>query len=239
MTLQILGEFLGTMILVFLGDGVVAANVLKGTKSENAGWITIAIGWGTAVAIAVWVVGFFSPAYLNPALVIAFMALGKISIGLGISFIIAEFLGAMVGALLVWLHYYPHWEQTKDQAAILGTFCTAPAIRHTWSNYLGEAFDDAVLMVLVMAMGQYRLAGGFGPIIVGFVILSVGLSLGPTTGYAMNPARDFGPRIMHAILPIKGKGGSDWGYAWIPATGSIVGAVIAGLLFNVVVTMLH
>ena len=212
MTLQILGEFLGTFILVLLGNGVVAANVLGKTKSENAGWVTIAIGWGLAVAVAVWVVGFFSPAYLNPALVIGFLVLGKIKIGLAFAFIVAEFLGAMLGAVAVWLHYYPHWEETKD-------------------------FDGALLMILIMAMGHYRLEGGFGPIIVGFLIMAVGFSLGPTTGYAMNPARDLGPRIMHALLPIKNKGTSGWVYAWIPATGSIVGAVIAGLLYQWMLTL--
>lgn len=135
MTLQILGEFLGTFILVLLGNGVVAANVLGKTKSENAGWVTIAIGWGLAVAVAVWVVGFFSPAYLNPALVIGFLVLGKIKIGLAFAFIVAEFLGAMLGAVAVWLHYYPHWEETKDSSLILASFATAPAIRHSWSNY--------------------------------------------------------------------------------------------------------
>ncbi|WOW92994.1 MIP/aquaporin family protein [Lactococcus cremoris] len=189
MTLQILGEFLGTFILVLLGNGVVAANVLGKTKSENAGWVTIAIGWGLAVAVA------------------------------------------------VWLHYYPHWEETKDSSLILASFATAPAIRHSWSNFLGEAFDGGLLMLLIMAMGHYRLEGGFGTIIIGFLIMAVGFSLGPTTGYAMNPARDLGPRIMHALLPIKNKGTSDWGYAWIPATGSIVGAVIAGLLYQWMLTL--
>ena len=235
MGLQILGEFLGTAILVLLGNGVVAANVLNKTKSQDAGWVTIALGWGMAVAIAVWVVGFFSPAYLNPALVIGFMVLGKVKVGIGLAFILAEFLGAMVGAVAVWLHYYPHWERTEDSSLILASFATGPAIRHTWSNFFGEALDGAVLMVLIMAMGQYRLAGGFGPIIVGVVIMAVGFSLGPTTGYAMNPARDLGPRIMHAILPIKNKGNSDWGYAWIPVIAPIVGAVIAGLLFQLIV----
>ena len=237
MTLQILGEFLGTFILVLLGNGVVAANVLGKTKSENAGWVTIAIGWGLAVAVAVWVVGFFSPAYLNPALVIGFLVLGKIKIGLALAFIVAEFLGAMLGAVAVWLHYYPHWEETKDSSLILASFATAPAIRYSWSNFLGEAFDGALLMLLIMAMGHYRLEGGFGTIIIGFLIMAVGFSLGPTTGYAMNPARDLGPRIMHALLPIKNKGTSGWGYAWIPATGSIVGAVIAGLLYQWMLTL--
>jgi len=235
MSLQIVGEFLGTFILVLLGDGVVAANVLRKTKSENAGWVSIAIGWGLAVSVAVWIVGFFSPAYLNPALVIGFMVLGKIQIGLGLEFILAEFLGAMLGAVAVWLHYYPHFEETEDSGLILATFSTAPALRHTWSNFLGEAFDGAILMALIMAMGKYQFAGGFGPLVVGLLIMAVGFSLGPTTGYAMNPARDLGPRIMHAILPIKNKGNSDWSYAWIPVIAPVVGAIIAGLLFNLIV----
>ena len=170
-------------------------------------------------------------------MVIGFLVLGKIKIGLAFAFIVAEFLGAMLGAVAVWLHYYPHWEETKDSSLILASFATAPAIRHSWSNFLGEAFDGALLMILIMAMGHYRLEGGFGPIIVGFLIMAVGFSLGPTTGYAMNPARDLGPRIMHALLPIKNKGTSGWGYAWIPATGSIVGAVIAGLLYQWMLTL--
>ncbi|HEN7472328.1 TPA: aquaporin family protein [Streptococcus agalactiae] len=210
---QFLGEFLGTFILVLLGDGVVAGNVLSKTKEEGTGWTAIVFGWGIACTVAVYVSGLFSPAHLNPAVTLAMASIGAISWGQVIPFIIAQMLGAMVAATILWLHYYPHWKETKDSGLILASFSTGPAIRHTPSNLLGE-------------------------IIVGIVIFAVGFSLGPTTGYAINPARDLGPRLMHAILPIENKGDSDWSYAWIPVVGPIIGGVLGAILYNIALTLI-
>ncbi|VHF36753.1 Glycerol uptake facilitator protein [Streptococcus pyogenes] len=150
----------------------------------------------------------------------------------------AQFLGAMLGALVLYLHYYPHWKETKDAGTILACFSTGPAIRHTWSNLLGEALGTAVLVITAMAIGPNKVAAGFGPIIVGFVVMAVGFSLGATTGYAINPARDLGPRIMHALLPIPNKGDSDWSYAWIPVLGPILGGVAGALIYQVILNMM-
>jgi len=232
MVTQLVGEFIGTLLLVLLGDAVVAGNVLKDTKEEGTGWLAIAIGWGVAVAIAAYCAGFLSPAHLNPAVTIAMAATGGFSWALVGPFIGAQMLGAMAGALLLWIHYLPHWKVTTNKGAILGSFATAPAIRHTVSNLFGEALGTAVLVMGIMAIGHNNVVSGLGPIIVGLIILGIGLSLGPTTGYAINPARDLGPRIMHAILPIKNKGGSDWGYSWIPVLGPILGGTLGAFLYQ-------
>ena len=232
--IQYLGEFLGTFILVLLGDGVVAGNVLSKTKEEGTGWVAIVLGWGIACTVAVYVSGFFSPAHLNPAVTFAMASIGAISWGQVFPFIIAQMLGAMAAAFVLWLHYYPLWAETKDSGLILASFSTGPAIRHTASNFLGEALGTAILVITIMAIGPNKVAAGLGPIIVGTVIFAVGFSLGPTTGYAINPARDLGPRIMHALLPIANKGDSDWSYAWIPVLGPIVGGVVGALLYNII-----
>ncbi|HEO2334430.1 TPA: aquaporin family protein [Streptococcus agalactiae] len=217
---QFLGEFLGTFILVLLGDGVVAGNVLSKTKEEGTGWTAIVFGWGIACTVAVYVSGLFSPAHLNPAVTLAMASIG-----------------AMVAATILWLHYYPHWKETKDSGLILASFSTGPAIRHTPSNLLGEIIGTAILVITIMAIGPSKVAAGLGPIIVGIVIFAVGFSLGPTTGYAINPARDLGPRLMHAILPIENKGNSDWSYAWIPVVGPIIGGVLGAILYNIALTL--
>ena len=209
---QFLGEFLGTFILVLLGDGVVAGNVLSKTKEEGMGWTAIVFGWGIACTVAVYVSGLFSPAHLNPAVTLAMASIGAISWGQVIPFIIAQMLGAMVAATILWLHYYPHWKETKDSGLILASFSTGPAIRHTPSNLLGEIIGTAILVIKIMAIG-------------------------PTTGYAINPARDLGPRLMHAILPIENKGNSDWSYAWIPVVGPIIGGVLGAILYNIALTL--
>ncbi len=234
---QFLGEFLGTFILVLLGDGVVAGNVLSKTKEEGTGWTAIVFGWGIACTVAVYVSGLFSPAHLNPAVTLAMASIGAISLGQVIPFIIAQMLGAMVAATILWLHYYPHWKETKDSGLILASFSTGPAIRHTPSNLLGEIIGTAILVITIMAIGPSKVAAGLGPIIVGIVIFAVGFSLGPTTGYAINPARDLGPRLMHAILPIENKGNSDWSYAWIPVVGPIIGGVLGAILYNIALTL--
>lgn len=232
------GELLGTFILVLLGDGVVSACILNKTKAQNSGWIAIVLGWGIAVTVAVYISGFMSGAHLNPAVTLAMAAIGSLPWSQVVTYLVAQFLGAMLGALVLYLHYYPHWKETKDAGTILACFSTGPAIRHTWSNLLGEALGTAVLVITVMAIGPNKVAAGFGPIIVGFVVMAVGFSLGATTGYAINPARDLGPRIIHALLPIPNKGDSDWSYAWIPVLGPILGGVAGALIYQVILNIM-
>lgn len=232
------GELLGTFILVLLGDGVVSACILNKTKAQNSGWIAIVLGWGIAATVAVYISGFMSGAHLNPAVTLAMAAIGSLPWSQVVTYLVAQFLGAMLGALVLYLHYYPHWKETKDAGTILACFSTGPAIRHTWSNLLGEALGTAVLVITVMAIGPNKVAAGFGPIIVGFVVMAVGFSLGATTGYAINPARDLGPRIMHALLPIPNKGDSDWSYAWIPVLGPILGGIAGALIYQVILNMM-
>ncbi|EFM32977.1 TPA: aquaporin family protein [Streptococcus pyogenes] len=236
--MNFIGELLGTFILVLLGDGVVSACILNKTKAQNSGWIAIILGWGIAVTVAVYISGFMSGAHLNPAVTLAMAAIGSLPWSQVVTYLVAQFLGAMLGALVLYLHYYPHWKETKDAGTILACFSTGPAIRHTWSNLLGEALGTAVLVITVMAIGPNKVAAGFGPIIVGFVVMAVGFSLGATTGYAINPARDLGPRIMHALLPIPNKGDSDWSYAWIPVLGPILGGVAGALIYQVILNMM-
>lgn len=229
--LQIFSEFLGTLILVLLGDGVVAGVVLAKSKAENAGWVAITLGWGAAVTIAVYVSGFMGPAHLNPAVTLGLASAGLFSWGLVIPFILAQLVGAFVGAIIVWLAYLPQYAATKDEAAILGSFATGPAIRSYGANVLTEAIGTFVLVFSLLAFTQNTFADGFNPVVVGILILSIGLSLGGPTGYAINPARDLGPRIAHQILPIKHKGDSDWAYSWVPIVGPFVGGVVAALLW--------
>jgi glycerol uptake facilitator protein len=239
-----LGEFIGTMILIILGDGVVAGVLLRNSKAENSGWIVITFGWGMAVAVAVYAVLGISGAFINPAVTIGFATIGQLPWAQVPGFIIAQFLGAFVGAVIVWLAYLPHWEETADPGLKLGVFCTAPAIYNTVANLICEIIGTAVLVFGVLGIlgntQQLQQAGGadlflFGifPLLVGLLVLGIGLSLGGPTGYAINPARDLGPRIAHAVLPIPGKGGSDWGYAWIPVVGPIIGGIIGAVLYNV------
>ncbi|HEP1508852.1 TPA: aquaporin family protein [Streptococcus pyogenes] len=236
--MNFIGELLGTFILVLLGDGVVSACILNKTKAQNSGWIAIILGWGIAVTVAVYISGFMSGAHLNPAVTLAMAAIGSLPWSQVVTYLVAQFLGAMLGALVLYLHYYPHWKETKDAGTIFACFSTGPAIRHTWSNLFGEALGTAVLVITVMAIGPNKVAAGFGPIIVGFVVMAVGFSLGATTGYAINPARDLGPRIMHALLPIPNKGDSDWSYAWIPVLGPILGGVAGALIYQAILNMM-
>jgi len=230
-----LAEFFGTLLLILLGDGVVASVLLKGSKSENAGWLVIVIGWGLAVTLAIYAVGQYSGAHINPAVTIGLAYAGSFSWDLVPGYCLAQFAGAFTGAILVWLHFMPHWERTEDQSAKLGVFCTAPAIRSTFNNLISEIIGTAVLVLGLLFIGANQFAEGLNPIIVGLLIASIGLSLGGTTGFAINPARDLGPRIAHFILPIAGKGNSDWKYSWIPVLGPILGgllgAVVYGMLF--------
>lgn len=224
---QTIGEFIGTMILILLGDGVCAAVNLNKSKAQASGWIVIAFGWAMAVMMGVYISGFMGPAHLNPAVSLAMAMTGAIGWNLVIPFIIAQMLGAFVGALLVWLAYLPHWSVTKDQGAILGTFATGPAIRNYSANFITELIGTFVLVLGLLAFGQNVFADGTNVFAVGGLILAIGLSLGGPTGYAINPARDLGPRIAHAVLPIGNKGTSDWAYSWVPVVGPMVGAIVA------------
>lgn len=234
-TLQIFSEFLGTMILVLLGDGVCAAVNMKKSKAEGAGWVAIALGWGAAVTIAVYIAGTMGPAHLNPAVTLGMAMIGDFEWALVVPFIIAQVLGGVLGAVLVWLTYLPHFKETKDEGAILGTFATGPAIRNTTSNIMSETIGTFVLVFALMMFGQNAFSEGLNPLVVGVLILSIGLSLGGSTGYAINPARDLGPRIAHQLLPIANKGTSDWGYSWIPVVAPMIGGAIAAMLYMVIV----
>jgi glycerol uptake facilitator protein len=229
-----LGEVIGTMILIIFGGGVVAGVVLKGTKSENSGWIVITMAWGLGVATAVYAVGGISGAHLNPALTIGLALIGEFAWSQVPSYIVAQMIGAFIGATLVWLHYYPHWKETKDQGAKLAVFSTGPAIRHTPANLFSEILGTFVLVMGILAIGANQFTEGLNPLIVGFLIVVIGLSLGGTTGYAINPARDLAPRIAHFLLPIAGKGSSDWKYSWIPVVGPIIGGGLGALFYAAV-----
>ena len=231
---QIFSEFIGTAILILLGDGVCAAVNLNKSKAQNSGWIVIAFGWALAVTIAVFVAGLNGPAHLNPAVTIAMAMTGSLSPSLVLPFIIAQVLGGIVGAILVWLAYLPHWDVTTDRGAILGTFATGPAIRHYPANFISEVIGTFVLVTGLLAIGANKFAEGSNVFAVGGLILAIGLSLGGTTGYAINPARDLGPRIAHFILPMKNKGDSDWAYSWIPVIAPIVGGGLAVALFSLI-----
>ena len=228
-----LGEFVGTMLLIILGDGVVAGVLLRNSKAENSGWIVITFGWGMAVAVAVYCVGQFSGAHINPAVSLGFAVAGELPWAQVPGYIIAQFLGAIVGAAIVWLTYLPHWEETADPGLKLGVFCTAPAIYNTPANIITEIVGTFVLVFGVFGIVANDLAPGLLPLLVGLLVLGIGLSLGGPTGYAINPARDLGPRIAHAVLPIAGKGGNDWGYSWIPVVGPIIGGILGALAFTV------
>ena len=227
-----LGEFIGTMLLILLGDGVVAAVLLRNSKAENSGWIVITWGWAIAVAVAVYCVVQFSGAHINPAVTIGLASIGGFDWAQVPGYIIAQFLGAFVGAVLVWLAYLPHWGETDDAGLKLGVFCTAPAIYNTTANVITEVIGTFVLVFGVLGILANDLATGLGPLLIGLLVLGIGLSLGGPTGYAINPARDLGPRIAHAVLPIAGKGGSDWGYAWIPVVAPIIGGILGALAYT-------
>lgn len=237
MPATVIGEFLGTLILLLLGNGVVANVLLTDTKGNGGGWIVITAGWAFAVMSGGMVaVALGAPGELNPAVSIANVVTGVYPLATGLAHVAAQMLGAMVGATLVWLHYLPHWVRTKDQGLILACFCNAPAVRTTGPNLLAEIIGTAVLVLVAGAIGARGVLGAtpatnVGSFLVGCLVWGIGLSLGGPTGYAINPARDLGPRIAHALLPIAGKGGSDWGYSWIPVVGPVLGASLAASLW--------
>jgi glycerol uptake facilitator protein len=226
-------EVVGTMLLVLLGDGVVAGVLLSKSKAEKSGWIVITTGWALGVALAVYAVGRISGAHLNPAITLGLAAVGKFPWSEVPVYILAQMLGAFLGAALVWLAYLAHWEQTPDRDLKLAVFSTAPAIRRTAANLATEIIGTSVLVFGVLALGANKTPNdtGLTPLLVGFLVWAIGLSLGGPTGYAINPARDLAPRIAHAVLPIVGKGGSDWGYSWIPVLGPVVGGVIGAVAY--------
>ena len=229
-----IAEIVGTALLVLLGDGVVANVVLTGTKGQNSGWIVITMGWGMAVFVAVFAVAAFSGAHINPAVTIGLAAAGKFDWANVPVYLLAQFIGGALGGFLTWLHYRPHFGATQDTDLKLAVFSTGPAIRNVPANLISEIVGTFVLVfgVLYLAAPEVGL-GALDALPVGLLVLVIGLSLGGTTGYAINPARDLSPRIMHALLPIPGgKRDSDWSYSWIPVVGPVVGGILAALAYH-------
>lgn len=234
-----IAEMIGTMILVLLGNGVVANVILNGTKGNNGGWMVITTAWGLAVFVAVVIAGPYSGAHLNPIVSLGLAAIGKFAWANVPLYVAAQMLGAMIGSALVWLIYRDHFERTEDQNTLLAAFCTDPAIRNNTSNMASEIVGTFVLVFTVFYITEARILtndapvglGSIGAIPVAFLVWAIGLSLGGTTGYAINPARDLGPRLMHAMLPVLGKGSSKWSYAWIPVLGPVIGAGLAAVLY--------
>ncbi len=232
-------ELIGTTLLILLGNGVVANVVLKGTKGNNAGWMVITTGWALAVFVGVVIATPYSGAHLNPAVTLALAIVGKFSWSKVITYIVAQLIGSIIGAFLVWIVYRDHFDATPDCNAQLGVFCTAPAIHNRVFNLLSEIVGTFVLIFVIFYFTNAEISdrktpiglGSLGALPVAFLVWAIGLSLGGTTGYAINPARDFGPRIAHFLLPIKQKGPSNWKYCWIPIIGPFIGASIAALLY--------
>ena len=232
-------ELIGTMVLIILGDGVVANVLLNKSKGNNAGWIVITAGWAFAVTVAVYLVNTISGAHLNPAVTIGLASIGKFDWALVPAYLAAQMIGAFLGGVVVWLAYLPHWKETDNQGAKLGVFCTSPAIRNAPANVITEVVGTFILVLGVLAVlspknlvPHFGFDTGFAPCLVGVIVWAIGLSLGGPTGYAINPARDLGPRLAHAILPIVGKGGSDWSYAWVPIVGPIIGGIIGAWFYK-------
>ena len=231
-------ELVGTAILIILGDGVVANVLLARSKAQNAGWIVITAGWGFAVMAAVYVVGSVSGAHINPAVTFA-VALTNCNFGWGTAlyYWAAQFIGAFIGAVVVYLHFLPHWEATEDPGLKLAVFSTGPAIRNTVTNLISEIIGTFILVFGVFGItSSANKVGALAALLVGLLVFGIGLSLGGPTGYAINPARDLGPRIAHALLPIAGKGDSDWAYSWIPVVGPLIGGGLGALAYQALFT---
>lgn len=243
-----LAEAIGTMILLILGDGVVANVLLNKSKGQHGGWMVITTGWAMAVIIAIFCVGRVSGAHLNPAVTIALAVVGLFPWAQAPGYILAQIFGAFLGAVVVWLIYFPHWAETESEETKLAVFSTAPAIRHPVHNFISEVIGTAILLfgILAIAANAQQLitpnginlsvvfSQGIQPILVGFLVWGIGLSLGGPTGYAINPARDLGPRLAYALLPIAGKGTADWGYFWIPVVAPIIGGSVGAALFTLI-----
>ncbi len=228
-----IAEAIGTMLLVLLGDGVVAAVLLNRSKAQNSGWIVITTGWAMAVAVAVYVAGGISGGHINPAVTLSLALAGKFAWSEVPGYLAAQFLGAFVGAILVWLAYFAHWSETEDRGLKLAVFSTGPAIRRLPLNIVTEIIGTFVLVfgVLAIVANSALTQSGLTPLLVGFLVWAIGLSLGGPTGFAINPARDLGPRFAHAILPIPNKGGSDWGYSWVPVLGPMIGGAVGAVAY--------
>jgi|SRR5690606_19993506 len=229
-----LAEFLGTLLLILLGNGVVAGATLKGTKSEGGGYLMVCLAWGLAVMLAIFAVGRISGAHINPAVTIALVVSGDFAASDAPGYMLAQLAGAFTGAVLVYLHYYTHWKVTPDPSMKLGTFCTTPAMRSPIHNFFSEFLATLVLALGVLFIGANEFAEGLNPVILGALVTSIGFGFGGTTGFAINPARDLGPRIAHAVLPIPGKGSSDWSYSWIPVIGPLSGGATGAWLYTII-----
>jgi glycerol uptake facilitator protein len=230
------GEFFGTLVLIVLGTGVVAGVLLEKSKAFGAGWSVITTGWGFAVTLGVFTAKTFgsADAHLNPAVTLAF-AIKSGSFENVAGYFAAQLAGAFTGAIITWLHYLPHWAETTDATLKLGVFATSPAIRHPLANLISEIFGTFILVIGIYAIfsrGSGGITAGMGPLLLGILVWAIGLSMEGTTGYAINPARDLGPRLAHAILPIAGKGGSDWKYAWVPVIAPLIGGALGGLVMK-------
>lgn len=226
------GEVIGTMIVVLFGAGIGAGSSLKGSYAKDAGWIVVTIAWGLAVTMGVFAVGSISGAHLNPAVTIGFAVIGEFPWADVPGYIVGQMIGGILGAILVFFHYLPHWKGTDDPGAKLGVFATSPAIPHTFSNLMSEMIGTCVLVLGLLFIGANEFTEGLNPFAVGLLIVVIGMSLGGTTGYAINPARDLGPRIAHFFLPIPGKGNSNWGYSWIPVVGPLVGGALGAVFYK-------
>lgn len=245
---KLIAEFVGTMVLLIFGNGVVANVVLSRTKGARSGWIVISTAWGLGVAMAVYFVGRISGAHINPAVTVGLASIGAFPWSMVPGYLVSQLLGAFTGASVVWLAYLPHWKETEDASAKLGVFATIPEIRKRGANFLNEMIGTALLLFGVLALADNVQAlqdpkgldlslvysGGFQPLLVGFLVWGIGLSLGGPTGYAINPARDLGPRLAHWILPICGKGDSDWSYSWIPIAGPLTGGILGAFLYSLI-----
>ncbi len=228
-----LAEFLGTLLLILIGGGVVAGVVLKGTKSENSGWNTIVITWGLAVAFAIYAVGTISGAHINPAVTVSFAFIGEFPWQKVPGYVLAQITGAFCGGVLVWIFYLPHWSLTKDKTSKLAVFSTTPAVRSYIHNFVSELLATALLIFGLLFIGINSFTEGLNPLVVGGFIVVIGYSMGGTTGFAINPARDLGPRIAHYLLPIIGKGSSDFKYAPIPILGPFLGGLLGASLYKI------
>jgi len=229
-----LGEVIGTMILIIFGTGVGAGLSLNKSFAKGNGWVVTTFAWGFAVAFGVYAVGSISGAHLNPAVTIGLAMVGDFPWADVPSYILAQMIGAMLGATFVWIYYLPHWKETEDQGTKLGVFSTSPAVPNVAANLVSEILGTFILVFALQFIGANEFTEGLNPLIVGFLIVAIGMSLGGTTGYAINPARDLGPRIAHFILPIAGKGGSNWSYAWIPVVGPAIGGSLGALFYKAV-----